>query len=183
MEATPLELPGLLLLTPNVFTDDRGHFFEWYNQDVLKHAGVDVRFVQANQSRSRRGVLRGLHFQRPPHAQDKLVRVTRGAVQDVVVDLRTGSPTYGRSLSVELSEENTHALFVPKGFAHGFLALSETVDFEYLVSDTWFPETEGGLTWNDPALKIDWRIADPILAPKDLTYPAFSALGEIFHYA
>lgn len=183
MDVQPCSIPGLMLIKPRVFTDDRGYFFEAFNaRDFSKAIGKEIVFVQDNISQSRRGVLRGLHFQRPPHAQDKLVRVTRGSVLDVAVDLRAGSPTFGTWEAVELSEENHHALFIPKGFAHGFIATSDLVTFEYKVSDGWDQESEGGIVWSDPDLSIAWGIEQPIVSKKDAVLPRLSDLGEIFRY-
>ena len=167
MTATPTALPGVLLVEPRVFRDDRGLFFESWNARTFAGLGIDATFVQDNHSRSRRGVLRGLHYQ-VEHAQGKLVRTVAGTVYDVVVDLRRSSPTFGRSLGVTLSAESMTMLWVPPGFAHGFLALSDTVDFLYKTTDYWFPAHERTLLWNDPALGIDWPLdGAPILAPKD----------------
>ena len=150
-----------------MFGDDRGFFFESWNARAFADAGIDAAFVQDNHSRSRRGVLRGLHYQ-IEHAQGKLVRVVSGEVFDVVVDLRRSSPTFGRAVGMTLSAENRKMLWVPPGFAHGFLALSESVDFLYKTTDYWYPQHERTLLWNDPALAIDWPLAvPPILAAKD----------------
>jgi len=167
MKVTPTALPGVLVVEPRVFSDDRGFFFESWNARALAAAGVDAQFVQDNHSRSRRGVLRGLHYQ-VEHAQGKLVRAVIGSVFDVVVDLRRSAPTFGRTLGIELSADNRKMLWVPPGFAHGFLALSESVDFLYKTTDYWFPEHERTLLWNDAALGIDWPLSGvPILTAKD----------------
>jgi dTDP-4-dehydrorhamnose 3,5-epimerase len=167
MKVTPTALPGVLVIEPRVFADDRGFFFESWNARALAEAGIDATFVQDNHSRSRRGVLRGLHYQ-IQHAQGKLVRTVAGEVFDVVVDLRRSSATFGRTLSITLSAENRKMLWVPPGFAHGFLALSETVDFLYKTTDYWYPQHERTLLWNDAALGIAWPLADaPVLAAKD----------------
>ena len=155
MNLTPTELPEVLLVTPRVFNDDRGFFFESWNARALADAGVTATFVQDNHSGSRRGVLRGLHYQ-IEHAQGKLVRVATGEVYDVVVDLRRSSPNFGRSVGVTLSAENGQMLWIPPGFAHGFLVLSDWADFLYKTTDYWYPQHERTLLWNDPALGIDW---------------------------
>ena len=167
MKATPTALPEVLLIEPRVFGDARGFFFESYNRRALTAVGVGEEFVQDNHSRSARGVLRGLHYQ-VQHAQGKLVRVTEGEVFDVVVDLRRSSPTFGRSVGVNLSAENRHMLWIPPGFAHGFLVLSDVAEFLYKTTDYWYPEFERTLLWNDPALGIDWPLTGaPMLAAKD----------------
>lgn len=167
MKATPTALPEVLLIEPRVFGDARGFFFESYNRRALTAVGVGEEFVQDNHSRSARGVLRGLHYQ-VQHAQGKLVRVTEGEVFDVVVDLRRSSPTFARSVGVNLSAENRHMLWIPPGFAHGFLVLSDVAEFLYKTTDYWYPEFERTLLWNDPALGIDWPLTGaPLLAAKD----------------
>ena len=167
MKVSPTDLEGVKLVEPRVFADDRGFFFESYNAGAFAAAGLDAEFVQDNHSRSRRGVLRGLHYQveRP---QGKLVRVAVGEVYDVVVDLRKSSPTFGRSFATTLSAENRRMLWVPAGCAHGFLALSEHAEFLYKTTDYWHPQHERTLLWNDPALGIAWPLsAPPILTAKD----------------
>lgn len=168
MKVTPTALPEVLLVEPRVFRDDRGLFFESWNARTFASLGIDATFVQDNHSRSRRGVLRGLHYQ-IEHAQGKLVRAVTGTVYDVVVDIRRSSPTFGRSVGVTLSAESMAMLWVPPGFAHGFLALSDTVDFLYKTTDYWYPEHERTLLWNDPALGLEWPLdgMQPQLAPKD----------------
>jgi dTDP-4-dehydrorhamnose 3,5-epimerase len=167
MNVSATALPGVLLVEPRVFGDDRGFFFESYNARAFAAAGIDATFVQDNHSRSRRGVLRGLHYQ-IEHAQGKLLRVASGEVYDVVVDVRRNSPTFGRSLGVTLSAEDRRMLWVPPGFAHGFLAVSESVDFLYKTTDYWYPEHERTLLWNDPALAIEWPLRGaPIVNAKD----------------
>jgi dTDP-4-dehydrorhamnose 3,5-epimerase len=165
---TPTALPEVLVLEPRVFGDERGFFFESFNQRDFKQAtGLDVNFVQDNHSRSVRGVLRGLHYQ-IQHPQGKLVRVTQGEVFDVVVDLRRGSATFGRSATVVLSAENKRQLWIPPGFAHGFLVTSEAAEFLYKTSDYWYPEHERSLLWNDPDLGVQWPlVGEPTLAAKD----------------
>lgn len=173
MKFTRLWIPGVVLIEPRVFEDARGFFYENYREDRFREAGLDARFVQDNHSRSQRGVLRGLHFQLPPFAQAKLVRVIRGRVYDVAVDLRPGSPTFGRSIGMELSEANRQMLFVPAGFAHGFCVLEDNSEFTYKVTNFYSPEHERGIHWNDPDLHIPWPKLgmDYILSPKDHDYP------------
>ena len=174
-----LALPDVLLITPAKHGDSRGFFSETYNQRRLAEAGFDKPFVQDNHSLSgRRGILRGLHFQRPPFMQDKLVRVTRGAVFDVVVDIRKGSPTFGQWVAVELSEDNWKQVLAPAGFAHGFLTLTETTEVLYKVTADYAPDSEGGLAWDDPELGIDWPLpASEILTnARDGQWPK---LGEL----
>ena len=167
MKVTPTSIPDVKLVEPRVFGDDRGFFFESWNARTLAAAGIDAAFVQDNHSRSRRGVLRGLHYQ-IERAQGKLVRCVIGEVYDVAVDLRRSSPTFGRHVGMILSSTNQRMLWVPPGFAHGFVVLSETADFLYKTTDTWFAEHERTLLWNDPALAIDWQTREsPLLAPKD----------------
>lgn len=167
MKVTATALPGVLVVEPRVFGDDRGFFFESWNARALADAGIGAAFVQDNHSRSCRGVLRGLHYQ-IEHAQGKLVRVVIGEAFDVVVDLRRGSPTFGQNLGISLSADNRKMLWVPPGFAHGFLAVSDSVDFLYKTTDYWHAQHERTLLWNDPALKIAWPLAGkPILAAKD----------------
>ena len=175
MQVTPTAISDVKLVEPKVFGDDRGFFFESWNRRALAAAGIDVDFVQDNHSRSRRGVLRGLHYQ-VEHAQGKLVRCAIGAVFDVVVDLRRSSPTFGRALGMTLSAENRRMLWVPPGFAHGFLVVSESADFLYKTTDYWYPQHERTLLWNDPALRIDWPLdGAPTLAAKDAAGTPFAA--------
>jgi dTDP-4-dehydrorhamnose 3,5-epimerase len=163
----PTALPEIKVVEPRVFGDDRGFFFESWNARTLAEAGIAAAFVQDNHSRSRRGVLRGLHYQ-IEHAQGKLVRVVVGEVFDVVVDMRRSSPTFGRSVAMTLSAQDKRMLWVPAGFAHGFLVLSEYAEFLYKTTDYWYPEHERTLLWNDPALRIDWPPSGgPILTAKD----------------
>ncbi len=172
---TPLDIPGLLLFEPRVFEDARGAFMECYHAERYREHGLDASFVQDNLSRSKRGVLRGLHFQKQ-YPQGKLIWVLRGAVHDVAVDLRPG-PTFGQHAAVELSEANGRQLWVPPGFAHGFCALSERADVFYKCTDAYHPDDEGGLRWDDPALGIEWPIAEPILSDRDLGHPTLADLG------
>ena len=173
-------LNGVLLIKPKVHQDHRGHFFESFRQDRLKDMGVNVDFVQDNQSLSNSGILRGLHFQAPPHAQGKLVRVIKGAVRDVVLDIRTNSPTYGEFATFELSDDNFHMLYVPPGFAHGFLTLKDQTIFTYKCTDYYHPESEGGINWNTPELNIPWNIENPILSEKDQKLPFFNDFKSPF---
>ena len=167
---TPIE--GLLILEPRVFADSRGYFFESYSQRDFEKAIGSVRFVQDNESSSVYGVVRGLHYQRPPYAQSKLVRCVRGAVLDVALDIRSDSPTFGQHVAVELTEENHRQLFIPKGFAHGFAVLSPTAVFQYKCDEFYHPEAEAGISMADPSLGIDWRIPvnEAILSEKDQRY-------------
>ena len=166
MRVTPTAIPDVLVVEPRVFRDARGHFFESWNRRAFAAAGLDVDFVQDNHSRSTRGVLRGLHYQ-IRHAQGKLVRVVAGEVYDVAVDLRRGSPTFGRHVAVTLSADNARMLWVPAGFAHGFCVTSDSADFLYKTTDYWHAEHERTLLWNDPALGIAWPVRDPVIAAKD----------------
>jgi len=170
MKITPTSLDGVLLIEPKVFEDGRGFFMETFVRDVFRQQGIHVDFVQDNHAKSTRGVLRGLHYQ-IQHGQDKLVRVVQGEVFDVAVDVRQGSPSFGKWEGVTLSAENKLQLFVPKGFAHGYCVLSDTAEFIYKCSDTYHPEDEGGLIWNDPDVGIQWPIPNPILSEKDKTHP------------
>ena len=184
MKVIPTEIEGVVLLEPDVFGDERGYFFESYSEQSFDRLVRPVRFVQDNESMSKYGVLRGLHFQRGAHAQSKLVRVVRGRVLDVAVDIRRGSPTFGRHVSVELSGDNKRQFFVPRGFAHGFSVLSDEATFQYKCDNLYAPESEGAIAWNDPSLGIDWRLApeDVILSPKDSAHPLLSEAGELFDY-
>jgi dTDP-4-dehydrorhamnose 3,5-epimerase len=171
MRVTPTALPDVLLIEPKVFGDARGFFYESWNQRALADAGLDVEFVQDNHSRSSRGVLRGLHYQ-IVHPQGKLVRATQGEVFDVAVDLRRGSATFGAHVAVVLSAENKRMVWIPPGFAHGFLVVSEVAEFLYKTTDYWRPEHERTLLWNDPALAIEWPLSGPpILAARDAAAP------------
>ena len=177
MKVIETGIADLVVLEPNVYGDQRGHFFESYNEKVLAEKGIRIKFVQDNQSSSLYGVIRGLHFQKSPHAQTKLVRVLHGKILDVAVDLRTGSPTYGKHFSLELSAENKKQLLVPKGFAHGFSVLSEKAEVFYKCDEFYHKASEGGLIYNDPSLNIDWKIpsGDAIVSEKDLLQPSFAS--------
>ena len=182
MKVTPTAIPDVLIIEPKVFGDARGFFFESFNQKAFNEAsGTDYQFVQDNHSRSAKGVLRGLHYQLPPHAQGKLVRVVRGAVFDVAVDIRKSSPTFGKWVGTELSEENHRQLWVPPGFAHGFLTLSESAEFLYKTTDYYSPAFERTIAWNDTTLNIDWPElgSPPTLSLKDLSAKHLSE-AELF---
>jgi len=166
-----LEIPDVILIKPRVFSDERGFFMETYKKLDFEKAGITGEFVQDNHSRSRYGVLRGLHFQREPYAQAKIVRVVRGVIYDVAVDLRKNSPTFGKWVGVILSEHNKWQLYVPRGFAHGFVVLSEVADVVYKVDNIYAPDNEGGIIWNDPELSIDWPVDEPIVSEKDGRWP------------
>lgn len=176
MKVTDLELDGLKLIEPRVFGDERGYFFESYNRAAYRQAGIDAEFVQDNQSCSSHGVIRGLHFQLPPYTQAKLMRVLSGKIYDVVVDIRAGSPTFGRSLGVELDGESHRVLYVPRGFAHGFSVLSELAVIFYKCDNVYCPESERCIRPDDPALGIDWRIdiRQAVLSAKDRAGKAFA---------
>ena len=174
MEIIKTEIEGLLIIEPTVYGDERGYFFESFNErEFREKSGFKVRFVQDNESKSCYGVVRGLHFQRPPHAQSKLVRVVEGEVLDVAVDIRKNSPTYGKHVAVRLSAESHRQFFLPKGMAHGFSVLSETAVFQYKCDDFYAPDCEGAIAWDDPDLGIDWLIpADKVvLSEKDKKHP------------
>ena len=178
MRVTETKIHSLLIIEPRVFGDERGFFFESYNEKVFNEAtGVSPRFVQDNHSKSVKDILRGLHYQLPPRAQGKLVRVVQGEVFDVAVDIRKGSPTYGQWVGEVLSAENKKQLWIPPGFAHGFLTLSDTEEFLYKTTDYWSPEHERAIIWNDATLKIEWPLngLEPMLAAKDAAAVAFSA--------
>lgn len=178
MQVINTSIPDLLVLEPKVFGDSRGYFFECYNKKVFDQIVPGIEFVQQNESRSSYGVLRGLHFQRPPFAQSKLVRVIEGKVLDVAVDLRIGSETYGKYVSVELSAENKRLFWIPRGFAHGFVVLSETAIFSYLCDNYYSPESDGGVIYNSPELDIDWKLPekDLLISEKDMMLPVFSSI-------
>lgn len=184
MPFTLTDFPDLLIYEPTVFEDSRGYFFESYNTNVFKTAGIDIHFVQDNQSKSGYGVIRGLHYQLNPHAQAKLVRVLSGSIQDVVVDIRTGSPTFGKSFSIELSSENHKQLLVPRGFAHGFSVLSETAEVLYKCDDFYYKELEAGIAYNDADLGIDWLIPahKAVVSDKDNNQPSLVTCKNNFNF-
>ena len=177
---TSTGIGGLLLITPKVFGDQRGYFAETYNARAWKEAGIPETFIQDNQSLSHKNIVRGLHFQRPPHAQAKLVRVINGSVLDVVVDIRKGSPSYGHNYTVVLSAENFCQLYIPAGFAHGFATLEDNTIFAYKCSDYYVPEAEDGLLWNDEALGIQWNVQDPVLSERDRHLKPFTDFDSPF---
>ncbi len=175
------EIEDVLIIEPQVFGDERGYFFESFNAErFLAQTGIEITFVQDNESLSKRGVLRGLHFQREPYAQAKLVRVVRGKVLDVAVDIRPASPTFGRYVATELSGENHRQMFIPKGFAHGYVVLEDNTIFQYKCDEFYHPESEDGIAWNDPKIGIDWGIPESeiILSEKDKNRPLLSELCE-----
>jgi dTDP-4-dehydrorhamnose 3,5-epimerase len=176
-EALQTKLDGLVLLEPQVFGDARGFMVETYRRDAWRELGVDAEFVQQNHSRSSKGTLRGIHFQTEP-GQAKLVRCPRGAVLDVAVDLRRGSPTYGQWEAHVLDDEKHRQLFVPVGFGHGFAVLSEVADVTYLCSSTYDPATESGIAWDDPGVGVEWPVDDPLLSERDKTAPTLAEVGE-----
>lgn len=182
MNVIETDIDGLVIIEPRVFGDSRGYFFESFSERDFKREVADVDFVQDNESKSSYGVVRGLHFQRPPYAQAKLVRVVKGKVLDVAVDLRKESPTFGRYVAMELSEENHRQMFIPRGFAHGFSVLSEEVIFQYKCDNYYAPQSEGAVAWDDPDLDIDWKIPAEkvLLSEKDKKHPRLKdILGEL----
>lgn len=180
MEFIETKLKGCYIIQPRVFKDERGYFFESYNNDVFKKAGLNLNFVQDNQSLSNTGVLRGLHFQNPPSAQGKLVRVITGAVYDVAVDIRKNSPTYGQYVGIELTEENKTMFYIPEGFAHGFATLRDNTIFSYKCTNVYNKASEGCLLWDDKDLGINWTIENPILSAKDLEGTLFKNFTSAF---
>jgi len=177
-----LEIPAVVLITPKVFEDERGFFMEAYKMPDFAAAGIKVNFVQENHSRSTKWVLRGLHYQNPPFAQGKLVRAVRGEVFDVAVDIRKGSPTWGKWVGVILSEENKNILYVPADFAHGFCVLSKIAEVVYKTTNVYSAESEAGIIWNDEDLNIDWPVKKPILSEKDGKLPSLKNADIRFHY-
>jgi dTDP-4-dehydrorhamnose 3,5-epimerase len=172
----------LFIIEPKVIGDERGYFMESYHYGHFKDQGVDIKFVQDNQSKSKKGVMRGLHYQNAPHAQTKLVRTLAGSILDVVVDLRKSKSTFGKAYTIELSAENKKQLLVPKGFAHGFIVLSESAEILYKCDEVYHPESEGGIMYNDPALNIDWKIspAELLLSGRDQHHPNLADAKFIF---
>lgn len=185
MNIIQTSIPGALIIEPKIFGDERGYFFESWSQKDFNENVRPVNFVQDNESKSRYGVLRGLHFQKGKYAQSKLVRVVKGCVLDVAVDLRKGSPAFGRHVAVELSAENHRQFFVPRGFAHGFVVLSEEAVFQYKCDNLYAPQEEGSIAWNDPDIGIDWKIPteDIILSAKDKLHPRLKDANEVFNYS
>jgi dTDP-4-dehydrorhamnose 3,5-epimerase len=183
MNIEPTSLPDVLVLTPRRFGDARGWFAESWNAKAMAEAGLDLPWVQDNHSFSAtRGTLRGLHYQSPPRAQDKLVRCTRGAILDVAVDIRSGSPAYGQWVAVELTADNGRQLFVPKGFLHGFLTLTEGAEVQYKCTDFYAPDHDGSVRWDDPAIGIDWGVGAPVLSDKDAKAPRLADIGRPFRW-
>jgi dTDP-4-dehydrorhamnose 3,5-epimerase len=184
MNVVRTDIEGLVIIEPRLFQDQRGYFFESFSEREFASKVASVEFVQDNESKSSYGVLRGLHFQKPPYAQAKLVRVVKGRVMDVAVDLRKGSPTYGMHAAVELSEDNHRQLFIPRGFAHGFCVLSEEVIFQYKCDNYYAPESEGAIRWDDSDLGIEWGIPaeDVVLSDKDRNHPGFKELEDVFFF-
>ncbi|AGS39732.1 dTDP-4-dehydrorhamnose 3,5-epimerase [Cycloclasticus zancles] len=179
-------IPDIIVIEPSLHGDTRGYFMETFRQDLFEAAvGHTVNFVQDNESKSSEGVLRGLHFQLAPHAQSKLVRVIEGSVLDVAVDIRIGSPNFGRYVTVELTAENNKQLFIPRGFAHGFVVLSETATFSYKVDNYYSPESDRGIAFDDPLLNINWRLSNEqlVLSDKDTKQPNLTQLPECFNYS
>ena len=184
MQVIKTSIPDVLIFEPKVFGDDRGYFMESFREDVFREHVGEVKFVQDNESKSGYGVLRGLHFQKPPYTQSKLVRAIRGEVLDVAVDLREGSPTYGQHVAVRLSEQNKRQLWVPKGFAHGFVVLSEEAVFAYKCDNYYAPDYDAGLAFDDPSLNIDWMVEKEqlLLSGKDKNHPVLAELEKVFEY-
>jgi dTDP-4-dehydrorhamnose 3,5-epimerase len=183
MQIDPTTLPDVFVLTPRRFGDARGWFSETWNAAQMAEAGLDLPWVQDNHSFSApKGTLRGLHFQSPPRAQDKLVRCTRGAILDVAVDIRLGSPAYGKWVAVTLSAENGQQLFVPKGFLHGFLTVTEDAEVQYKCTDFYAPDHDRAVRWDDPAIGVDWGVTAPVLSDKDAKAPLLSQIGSPFRW-
>jgi dTDP-4-dehydrorhamnose 3,5-epimerase len=184
MPVNPTEFPGLMIFEPKVFEDSRGYFFESYNARTFNEAGITIEFVQDNQAKSAYGVLRGLHYQVQPFAQTKLIRVLSGAILDVAVDMRKGSPTFGRHFSIELSAANRRQLLIPQGFAHGYSVLSSEAEVLYKCDRFYHKDSEAGIRFDDPALGIEWRIplADIIVSEKDTLHPAFADAVNNFQF-
>lgn len=184
MNILQTSIPGVVIIEPRLFKDDRGYFFESFSERDFNAQVREVKFVQDNESMSSYGVMRGLHFQRPPYTQSKLVRCVKGAVLDVAVDIRKGSPTYGQHVAVELTEENHRQFFVPRGFAHGFAVLSETAIFQYKCDNFYHPEADGGISILDDSLGIDWRIPTDhaILSEKDTKHPLLKDFDSPFDF-
>lgn len=175
-------IKGLYVLEPQVFKDERGYFFESFSKQKINDLGLNIgEFVQSNESMSSAGVVRGLHFQNPPYAQGKLVRVIKGAVLDVAVDIRKSSPTYGQHFALELSEENKLMMYIPEGFAHGFATLKDHTIFAYSCTNYYNKESEGGILWNDSILNIDWKLQNPTLSEKDKVLPKLADFESLFN--
>lgn len=184
MEVIKTKIPGVVIIEPRLFPDARGYFFESFSKREFEEKVGKIDFVQDNESKSSYGVLRGLHFQKPPYAQSKLVRVVKGAVLDVAVDIRKGSPTFGQHVAVELTEDNHRQFFIPRGFAHGFAVLTDEVIFQYKCDNFYAPASEGAIAWDDPDLGIDWRVPAEkvILSEKDRKHPRLKEMETPFSY-
>ncbi len=184
MNVIKTDIEGVVIIEPRIFNDERGYFFESFSERDFCKEVREVRFVQDNESKSQYGVLRGLHFQKPPYSQSKLMRVIKGAVLDVAVDIRKGSPTFGKHVAVELTEDNHRQFFVPRGFAHGFSVLTPEVIFQYKCDNFYAPQSEGAIAWNDPDLGINWRIPEDkvILSEKDKHHPRLKDAEWLFDY-
>ena len=184
MEIVKTDIDGVVIIEPRVFGDERGYFFESFSQREFEKLGINTVFVQDNESKSCYGVVRGLHFQAPPYAQAKLVRCVKGRIRDIAVDIRKGSPTYGKHVAVELTEDNHRLFFIPHGFAHGFSVLSETAVFQYKCDNYYTPQSEGALLWNDKDLNINWLIPDKhvVLSEKDRHHPLFKDFESPFDF-
>lgn len=184
MKVIKTDIEGVVIIEPRIFEDERGYFFEAFSEREFAEQVCDCKFVQDNESRSSYGVVRGLHFQQSPHAQSKLVRVIKGRVLDVAVDIRQGSPTFGKHIAVELSDENHRQVFIPRGFAHGYAVLSDEAIFTYKCDNYYAPKSEGAIAWNDSTLAIDWQIPaeDVILSEKDKKHPAFAECDKLFDF-
>ena len=182
MRVIKSDIEDVVIIEPRIFADNRGYFYEVFTERDFAEQVCPIHFVQQNEAKSSYGVVRGLHFQRPPHAQSKLVRVTKGRVLDVVVDIRRSSPTFGKHIAVELSDENHLQLFIPRGFAHGYSVLSDEAVVEYKCDNYYAPESEGGILWNDAELAIDWQVAADkvILSEKDKHYPTLAECNNLF---
>lgn len=185
MPFSTTDIPGLLVFEPKVFEDSRGYFYESWNEQLFREQGINIHWVQDNQSASTYGVIRGLHFQKAPHAQTKLVRVIRGRILDVVVDTRIGSPSFGKVFMIELSGKNKKQVFIPKGLAHGFAVLSKKAEVVYKCDELYHPESESGILYNDPVLAIDWQIAkeDAIVSGKDQVLPLLKDMDNDIHFS
>ena len=185
MKLIETALEGVVIVVPDIYSDERGYFYESFNtKSLAKLLGRDITFVQDNESLSHKGVIRGLHYQLPPHAQSKLVRVVRGSILDVVVDIRRGSPTFGNHIAVELSAENHHQLFIPRGFAHGFKVTEGDAILQYKCDNHYAPECEGSIRWDDPTLAIDWQIApnDAVVSARDRAAKLLEECDTLFDY-
>ncbi len=178
-----LTIPEVILVTPEVFRDERGFFAEVYKYPEFAQAGIKAQFLQVNHSKSQKNVVRGLHYQKSPMAQAKLVRVIAGEIFDVAVDIRKGSPSFGKWVGVKLNSQDLKMLYIPEGFAHGFCVLADNTEVVYYTSNVYAPETERGLAWNDPHIDIKWPVKAPVISKKDSNYPAFASLDNEFFYA